>query len=95
MEGQFEHDLYKKSFCNQLQSDETILYNKESNGGWWLLIGEVQYLTMFMNIAWTNFLVCIVKLYILKCKNWWNHSGIDRLSHQKQAENLSVNNNLS
>ena len=23
MEGQFEHDLYKKSFSNQLESDQT------------------------------------------------------------------------
>ena len=38
MEGQFEHDLYNKSFSNQSESDtdtptKMILYNKESNGG--------------------------------------------------------------
>ena len=34
MEGQFELDLYIKSFSNQFEpGDENVLYNKESNGG--------------------------------------------------------------
>ena len=32
-EGQFEHDLYIKSFNNQLESDETEILQKKLNGG--------------------------------------------------------------
>ena len=33
MDGTLEHDLYIKPFNNQLEPDETILYNKEMTGG--------------------------------------------------------------
>ena len=32
MAGQFEHDLYKKCFSNQLEFDETDNLPQESNG---------------------------------------------------------------
>ena len=40
MEGQFEHDLYTKSFSNKLEPDETDTLPQRINGGWWLLMEE-------------------------------------------------------
>ena len=70
MEGQFEHGLYNKSFSNQLESDEKDTLQERIECGWWLLIEEVLYLTVFMIIAVPNCLNCIVKPEILKCNNW-------------------------
>ena len=36
MEGQFEHDLYKTSFSNQLESDEIDTLQQRID--WWMLV---------------------------------------------------------
>ena len=36
MEGQFAHDLYNKSFSNQLESDETDTLQQKNK--WWRLV---------------------------------------------------------
>ena len=38
MEGQFEHDLYNKSFSNQLESDE--IDTLQQGIGWWMLVAD-------------------------------------------------------
>ena len=36
MEGQFEHDLYNKSFSNQIESDETDTLQRRID--WWMMV---------------------------------------------------------
>ena len=62
MECQSEHDLYNKSFSNQLEPDKMDILQQRIKRWMRLLIREVQNRTLFMNIALPKCLICIVKL---------------------------------
>ena len=79
MGGQFEHDLYNKSFSNQLESDETD--NLQQRIEWWMVVVDRGGPTP-NNVNDYSF----AKLFNLYRKaidpEMQQHSGIDRLSQK-------------
>ena len=83
-ECQFEHDLYSKSFSNQLESDETDLLHQTIE--WWMVV--VDRGGPLFNDVYEYSFVKIFNLYRKatdpEMQGLLKYSGIDRLFHKKK-----------
>ena len=97
MEDQFEHDLYNKTFSNQLESDDDEVDTLQQRIKWWMAVFDRGGLipNNVYDYSFDDLYVLYCKAIDLEMQDLLKTFKDREIIPKKQVKKISVSNNLS